>query len=234
MKYKSFKWYLKEDEDKNNFNAFVEKVFERKWEFANSQFGYFTDKYHCKDESEIYRIVFFPIQEINQLSRKSDLLKKVKGVLTSENQGHPRFFTKDDYHNIKDHLSYLSGIDEKIHGYTPTKDAQGNITDNPETDYMGIIFSQKTGANDNVDFSFYKDGNSQIQERIERTRPVLAVNSNTIKIVASLEFDDGWEIKEFSGMDDLSDNTPDEEEPEENPESQETPEGEEEEENETK
>ena len=223
MKYKSFKYYINENE--STFNSFVEKVFQNQWEFVNNQFGYFTDKYHCKDESDIYRIVFFPRQDIDTLGdRKSTVKQKLVGFLTSENQGNPRFFTKDSYENIKYHLEYLSSIGIHIHGYVPSKDRNGNILDNPETDYVGLIFSQKTGANDNIDFSFYKDGNSQVKERIDKTKPVLAINSTSIKLLKKFQFDDGWQLVDF-GMDDLADYT-NKEEPENN---QETPEEDEEE-----
>lgn len=202
MKFKSFKRFLLEEEDRNQFNAFVEEVFENKWNVANKEFGNFTDKYSVKDVTEIYRILFYSIQEIQQLTRTADLKRKIQGTLTQENQGHPRFYTKDDYHNIKDHLSYLSSIGQKIHGYTD---------ESAEQNYMGIIISQQTGTNDNVDFDHYKDGNSEIRKRIDTTKPVLAVNAQDFKIVASLEFENdgnGWTINEFRGMDDLTDEEP--------------------------
>jgi hypothetical protein len=198
MKLKSFKRYLREEADQDSFNAFVEDVFNGKWEIAIKEFGNYTDSFHVKDESVIYRILFFRKEEIGQLSRVSDLKRKISGILTSENQGHPRFYTKDDYHNIKDHLSYLASAGMKIHGYTD---------DSAESIYMGIIISQKTGINDNVDFDNYKKGNTEIRKRIDTTKPVLAINNTNFKVVASMEFDNGWEINEFNNdMNDLSDN----------------------------
>lgn len=198
MKFQTFKRYLREAEDTDNFNAFVEDVFDGKWDTAIKSFGNYTDKYHTKDTSVIYRILFFKKDEIQQLTKASDLKRKVAGVLTSENQGHPRFYTKDDYHNIKDHLSYLASIGQKIHGYTD---------DSAEQYYMGVIISQKTGSNDNVDFSHYKKGNSEVRRRIDTTKPVLSINNMDFRIVASLEFESGsgWTINEFTGIDDLKD-----------------------------
>lgn len=195
MKILSFKRYLREAEDKDSFNSFVEDVFDGKWNVAIKNFGNYTDKFNVKDTAEIYRIVFFKKEEINQLTSATDLKQKVSGLLTTENQGHPRFYTKDDYHNIPDQLSFLSSIGEKIHGYTD---------DSAEQLYMGIIISQKIGANDNVDFSNYKNGNSEIKKRIDRTKPVLAVNATDFRIVANMEFDnqgDGWTVKEFNSRD---------------------------------
>jgi glutamine cyclotransferase len=62
---------------------------------------------------------------------------------------------------------------------------------------MGIIISKKGNTEDNVDFSNYNGtaGNKQIMDRIETTKPVLSVNSETVKIVAAFEFEeDGWTI----------------------------------------
>lgn len=202
MKVKTFQRYICEEEERNIFNAFVEEVFDGKWSVAFKEFGNFTDKFHCSDVSDIYRILFFPITEIQKLTKDSDLKRKVSATLTSENQGHPRFYTKDDYHNIKDHLSFLSSLGQNIHGYTD---------DSAESLFMGLIISKSVDMNDNVDFTHYKNGNSQIQDRIDRTKPVLSVNPNgfDFKIVASLEFDtNGWEILEYTGVDDLQ-NSPD-------------------------
>jgi hypothetical protein len=219
MRFNNFKKFLREAKEDDTFNAFVEDVFEGKWALAAKNFGNYTDKYHTRDTSNIYRIIFFKKEEIEQLTKSSDLKRKIQGVLTTENQGHPRFFTKDDYHNIKNHLSYLASLGEKIHGYTD---------ESAEQYYMGIIISQKIGANDNVDFINYKNGNSEIQKRIEATKPVLSVNSTDFKIKASLEFDSddgGWIIKEFTGLDNIKDEEdeeieeiPDEETTEEEPE----------------
>lgn len=208
MKFKNFKKFLREAKEDDTFNAFIEDVFEGDWAVAAKNFGNYTEKYPTKDASKIYRILFFKKEEIDQLTKSSDLKRKVQGVLTSENQGHPRFYTKDDYHNIKNHLSYLSSIGEKIHGYTD---------ESAEQYYMGIIISRNIGANDNVDFSHYKNGNSQIKTRIEETKPVLSINSTDFKIVASLEFEsdgEGWIIKEFTGLDNIKDE--EDEEPIEN------------------
>jgi hypothetical protein len=212
MKLKSFKRYLKEEEDKKSLNAFIENTFEGNWGKTKTDFGNFIEEYSCKDDVPLYRILFFPKSEIEQLSRISDLKTKIKGILTTENQGHPRFYTKDDYNNIPDHLSFLVGIGQKIHGYTD---------DNAESTYMGIIFSKKGDTNDNVDFSHYdsKIGNKEIMDRIDKTKPVLSVNPTEFKIIASFEFEDkeGWKINNInkSALEDNIDNNP-EEEPEEN------------------
>jgi len=205
MKIKSFKTLLREEEN-NTFNAFVEDIFDGKWSVAIKNFGNYTDKYHVKNVPLLYRIIFFKKEEIDQLSNTSDLNRKIRGVITAENQGHPRIYTKDDYKNIKDHLSYLASNGQKIHGYTD---------DSAESIYIGIILSQKTGNNDNIDFENYKGGNSEVNGRIKATNPVLSINATDFKIVASLEFDkNGWEIYEFNGIDDLQKGE-DAEEPEE-------------------
>jgi hypothetical protein len=212
MKLKSFKKFLKEEQDKNSLNAFIENTFEGNWAKTKTDFGNFIEEYSCKDSHPLYRVIFFPKAEIEQLSRISDLKTKLKTFLTTENQGHPRFYTKDDYNKIPDHLSFLVGIGQKIHGYTD---------DNSESSFMGIIISRKSEGNDNVDFSHYdsKIGNKEIKDRIDKTQPVLSVNSNDFKIVASFEFEDkhGWVINNInkSALEDNIDNNP-EEEPEEN------------------
>lgn len=210
MKLKSFKRFLIEEDDKNAINAFIENTFQGNWNKTKTDFGNFIDKYSCKSGT-LYRIMFFPKAEISQLTRLSDLKQKIAGVLTTENQSHPRFYTKDDYNNIPDHLSFLASIGEKIHGYTD---------DNAETSFMGVIISKDANTDDNVDFAYYdKSGNKQILDRIERTKPVLSVNSETVKIVAGFEFeqDGGWQVNDINK--DLEDNIgnattePDTEEP---------------------
>lgn len=206
MKLKTFKRFLKEEEDKKNLNAFIENTFAGNWSKTKTDFGNFIDEYHCGDD--LYRIYFFPKSEIEQLTRISDLKAKIKGVLTTENQGHPRFYTKDDYNNIPDHLSFLSGIGQKIHGYSESGSEQTS---------MGIIFSRKAGS-DNVDFSNYdrKIGNAEIAERIDKTKSVLSVNDLNIKIVANFSFEDkiGWYINPISN--EFENDISNDEQPEEN------------------
>ena len=189
MKLKSFKRYLKEEEDKNALNSFIENTFEGNWNKTKTDFGNFIEEYSCTDGSPLYRILFFAKSEIEQLLRISDLKVKIKAILTKENQGHPRFYTKDDFNNIPDHLSFLAGIGQKVHGYTDN---------NAESSYMGIIIKKSSESNDNVDFSHYdgKIGNKEIMDRINRTKPVLSVNPTEFKVVASFEFEDknGWTI----------------------------------------
>jgi hypothetical protein len=189
MKLKSFKRYLTEEQDKNALNSFIENAFAGEWNKTKTDFGNFIGNYSCQDGGMLSRIIFFPKTEMEQLTRLSDLKTKLKALLTTENQGHPRFYTKDDFNNIPDHLSFLAGIGQKIHGYTDN---------DAETSYMGIIFQKKSNTNDNVDFKNYDGhlGNNQVKERIELTKPVLSVNSDQIKIVAAMEFEDrrGWVI----------------------------------------
>lgn len=224
MKLKKFKRYLKEEEDKKSLNAFIENTFQGNWNQTKTDFGNFIEEYSCKDSHPLYRILFFPKTEIEQLTRITDLKAKIKGLFTTENQGHPRFYTKDDYNKIPDHLSFLAGKGEKVHGYTDN---------NAESSYMGIIISRDSNGNDNVDFSNYdgKIGNKEIADRIELTKPVLAVNSMSFKVVASFEFEDrrGWVINPVIKdlEDDLKDNVPQEPQPEEETNNQETPEEEE-------
>lgn len=211
MKLKSFKRYLKEDQDKNALNAFVENTFQGNWGKTSTDFGNFIEEYNCKDDLPLYRILFFSNTEMANYTRVSDLKQAILAILTKENEGHPRFYTKDDYHNIKDHLSFLSGIGQKIHGYTE---------DNAETNYMGIIFERKAGGADNVDFANYdgKIGNKEIADRIEKTKPVLSVNATSFRIVASLEFINrqGWTVNDINKSD-LEDNINNAPEPEEEP-----------------
>jgi hypothetical protein len=226
MKLKSFKRFLKEEDDKNSLNSFIENTFEGNWGKTKTDFGNFIETYSCKDSDVLYRIIFFPKTEIEQLTRLSDLKQKLKSFLTTENQGHPRFYTKDDYHRIPDHLSFLAGLGQKIHGYTD---------DNSETNYMGIIISKKGATNDNVDFSHYdgKIGNKEIASRIDTTKPVLSVNDpSTVKVVAGFEFEQGtgWTINDLDKT--LEDNIGNSDEVE-LPDTTTTPE-EEEQENETK
>jgi len=206
MKLKSFKRFLTEEDDKNAINAFIENTFQGNWNKTKADFGNFIEKYSCKDGRPLYRIIFLLKSEVAQLTRLSDLKQKIAGILTTENQGHPRFYTKADYHDIPDQLSFLASIGEKIHGYTD---------DNSETSFMGVIISKDSNADDNVDFSNYdKSGNKQILDRIERTQPVLSVNSETVKIVAGFEFEQngGWQLNDLNkDLEDNIGNTPAEE-----------------------
>jgi len=68
MKVKSFKRFLRESDDKTQFNSFVEDVFAGKWNTAIQNFGNFTDKYHCVDALQLYRVMFFDKSEIAQLT----------------------------------------------------------------------------------------------------------------------------------------------------------------------
>jgi hypothetical protein len=214
MKLRSFKSILKEAQDKQMLNAFVEDCFAGKWNETQTNFGNFTDDFSCKGGETLFRIIFFSKEEINQLARAVDLKIKIKALLTDENKSHPRFYTKDEYEKIKDHLSYLSSIGEKIHGYTD---------EGAEQRYMGIIISKNSNQSDNVDFSNYdgKGGNAEIKQRIERTLPVLSINDpDKFKIVANLEFvnREGWTIGQFTDNDIQGP----EEEPEETEQPQET------------